>query len=125
MPSALCAPWRVSAYCTQIRSAGLYQKVVVRVVFSSAPGRVVRVKVIAVDVDRQRIGLTLRLNDTPQRVSDADMKSLLNGPAEQLAAALDDARDRLLHGSRLKEGAFDSATFPTVAEIGHGLVNGL
>jgi hypothetical protein len=30
-------------------------------------GRVVRVKVIAVDVDRQRIGLTLRLNDTPQR----------------------------------------------------------
>jgi hypothetical protein len=27
----------------------------------------VRVKVIAVDVDRQRIGLTLRLNDTPQR----------------------------------------------------------
>jgi protein Tex len=31
----------------------------------SGPG--VRVKVIAVDVDRQRIGLTLRLNDTPQR----------------------------------------------------------
>jgi uncharacterized protein len=30
-------------------------------------GQVVRVKVIDVDVDRQRIGLTLRLNDTPQR----------------------------------------------------------
>jgi uncharacterized protein len=30
-------------------------------------GQVVRVKVIDVDVDRQRIGLTLRLSDTPQR----------------------------------------------------------
>ncbi len=30
-------------------------------------GQVVRVKVIDVDVDRQRIALTLRLNDTPQR----------------------------------------------------------
>lgn len=30
-------------------------------------GQVVRVKVVDVDVDRQRIGLTLRLNDTPQR----------------------------------------------------------
>jgi uncharacterized protein len=30
-------------------------------------GQVVRVKVLEVDVDRQRIGLTLRLNDTPQR----------------------------------------------------------
>ena len=32
-------------------------------------GQVVRVKVLEVDVDRQRIGLTLRLNDTPQRGS--------------------------------------------------------
>ncbi|HEY6574892.1 MAG TPA: Tex family protein, partial [Mycobacterium sp.] len=30
-------------------------------------GQVVRVKVLEVDVDRQRIGLTLRLNDDPQR----------------------------------------------------------
>ncbi|MGH7289775.1 MAG: helix-hairpin-helix domain-containing protein, partial [Myxococcota bacterium] len=30
-------------------------------------GQVVRVKVLEVDVDRQRIGLTLRLNDTPQQ----------------------------------------------------------
>lgn len=30
-------------------------------------GQVVRVKVLEVDVDRQRIGLTLRLNDTPAR----------------------------------------------------------
>ena len=29
-------------------------------------GQVVRVKVLEVDVDRQRIGLTLRLNDTPR-----------------------------------------------------------
>jgi protein Tex len=30
-------------------------------------GQVVRVKVLEVDLDRQRIGLTLRLNDTPER----------------------------------------------------------
>ncbi|MBE1550670.1 uncharacterized protein GGC64_004710 [Mycobacterium sp. OAS707] len=30
-------------------------------------GQVVRVKVVAVDVERQRIGLSLRLNDTPER----------------------------------------------------------
>jgi uncharacterized protein len=30
-------------------------------------GQVVKVKVLEVDVDRQRIGLSLRLNDTPQR----------------------------------------------------------
>ncbi|MGV0737935.1 Tex family protein [Mycobacterium syngnathidarum] len=30
-------------------------------------GQVVKVKVVDVDVDRQRIGLSLRLNDTPQR----------------------------------------------------------
>jgi uncharacterized protein len=29
-------------------------------------GQVVKVKVVDVDVERQRIGLTLRLNDTPQ-----------------------------------------------------------
>jgi protein Tex len=29
-------------------------------------GQVVRVKVVAVDLERQRIGLSLRLNDTPQ-----------------------------------------------------------
>ncbi|MBO0675884.1 RNA-binding transcriptional accessory protein [Mycolicibacterium sp. S2-37] len=33
-------------------------------------GQVVRVKVTEVDVERQRIGLTLRLTDTPQRVKD-------------------------------------------------------
>jgi protein Tex len=32
-------------------------------------GQVVKVKVLEVDVDRQRIGLTLRLNDTPQQRS--------------------------------------------------------
>jgi uncharacterized protein len=30
-------------------------------------GQVVKVKVLEVDVERQRIGLTLRLNDTPQQ----------------------------------------------------------
>jgi protein Tex len=30
-------------------------------------GQVVRVKVVSVDVERQRIGLSLRLNDTPQQ----------------------------------------------------------
>jgi protein Tex len=30
-------------------------------------GQVVRVKVVEVDVDRQRIGLTMRLNDEPKR----------------------------------------------------------
>lgn len=30
-------------------------------------GQVVRVKVVDVDVERQRIGLSLRLNDSPQR----------------------------------------------------------
>jgi len=33
-------------------------------------GQVVRVKVVAVDVERQRIGLSLRLNDTPERGGD-------------------------------------------------------
>jgi uncharacterized protein len=33
-------------------------------------GQVVRVKVIDVDVDRKRIGLSLRLGDTPQRGQD-------------------------------------------------------
>ena len=36
-------------------------------------GQVVRVKVIDVDVDRQRIGLSMRLDDTPQR--DRDKRS--------------------------------------------------
>lgn len=33
-------------------------------------GQVVKVKVLEVDVERQRIGLTLRLNDDPQRPRD-------------------------------------------------------
>ncbi|BBZ28798.1 RNA-binding transcriptional accessory protein [Mycolicibacterium madagascariense] len=37
-------------------------------------GQVVKVKVLEVDVDRQRIGLTLRLNDTPQRKGPAGDK---------------------------------------------------
>jgi uncharacterized protein len=35
-------------------------------------GQVVRVKVMEVDVERQRIGLSLRLNDTPQRDTRSD-----------------------------------------------------
>jgi uncharacterized protein len=46
-------------------------------------GQVVRVKVLDVDVDRQRIGLTLRLNDTPQQGK--------NGRAERGAAPRRDA----------------------------------
>jgi uncharacterized protein len=33
-------------------------------------GQVVRVKVVSVDVERQRIGLSLRLNDTPAQRRD-------------------------------------------------------
>jgi uncharacterized protein len=51
-------------------------------------GQVVRVKVITVDVQRQRIGLSLRLNDTPQR--DRTARSDHNGasrPAGRLGPA--------------------------------------
>jgi uncharacterized protein len=41
-------------------------------------GQVVRVKVLEVDVDRQRIGLTLRLNDTPQQRGPAGSASPKN-----------------------------------------------
>src|SRR4051794_9229547 len=55
---------------------------------------------VAVNIDL----LAFILNDTPQRVSDADMNALLNAPADQLGTQLADAKDRLLRGSRLKDG---------------------
>ena len=49
-------------------------------------GQVVRVKVIDVDVERQRIGLSLRLNDTPQsdrgRQSDRAKTSRRSGDSQ-------------------------------------------
>ncbi|WP_422746596.1 Tex family protein [Mycobacterium sp. WMMD1722] len=48
-------------------------------------GQVVRVKVTEVDVDRQRIGLTLRLTDTPQRdgASKKAPRNAKQGPRKQ------------------------------------------
>ncbi|MUL48727.1 RNA-binding transcriptional accessory protein [Mycobacterium sp. CBMA293] len=43
-------------------------------------GQVVRVKVLEVDVERQRIGLTLRLNDDPQRARDGKRPDQGAGP---------------------------------------------
>jgi HupE/UreJ protein len=57
------------------------------------------------------------LNDLPQRISDKDMNALLDGPRQDLAAALADAKDRLLHSSKLKNGEFESVTFPSVDEV--------
>lgn len=61
--------------------------------------------------------LAFALNDTPQRVSDSDMLALLNGPSDALATQLDDAKDRLLHGTQLQDGTFDSVTFPTASAV--------
>ena len=50
-------------------------------------GQVVRVKVLEVDLDRQRIALTLRLNDTPQRRSRgerSDGRVRASGPIAEL-----------------------------------------
>lgn len=43
-------------------------------------GQVVKVKVLEVDVERQRIGLTLRLNDDPQRPRDGKRPEQGTGP---------------------------------------------
>lgn len=52
-------------------------------------GQVVRVKVVAVDVERQRIGLSLRLNDTPQqdRAARSDGKGASRGVGQQSRGA--------------------------------------
>ena len=47
-------------------------------------GQIVKVKVLAVDVPRQRISLTMRIDDTPVAAS----------PSEPRAGALRDPRDR-------------------------------
>jgi hypothetical protein len=57
------------------------------------------------------------LNDTPQRVSDADMNALIDGPTDALSAALADAQDRLLHSTKLKNGQIESATVPSVDHV--------
>ncbi len=62
-------------------------------------GQVVRVKVVDVDVERRRIGLSLRLNDDPQRqpVSRPERRNSAHGknfcrqPANSMARALRDA----------------------------------
>lgn len=48
-------------------------------------GQVVRVKVVSVDVERQRIGLSLRLNDTPQqdRAARSDRKGVSRAAGHQ------------------------------------------
>jgi uncharacterized protein len=42
----------------------------VQVAAAVPAGQVVRVKVVAVDIERQRIGLSLRLKDAPERGRD-------------------------------------------------------
>ncbi|OPX06088.1 Tex family protein [Mycobacterium sp. AT1] len=46
-------------------------------------GQVVKVKVLEVDVDRQRIGLTLRLNDTPQQRGGQQVGGQGRAPGQQ------------------------------------------
>jgi protein Tex len=55
-------------------------------------GQVVRVKVLEVDVERQRIGLTLRLNDTPERDR--------GKPADRAGTPRRDARDGRNQGAK-------------------------
>ena len=57
------------------------------------------------------------LNDTPVRVTDADMCALLDSPVDALAAQCEDARERLLHSTQLKDGQIESVTLPSVDEI--------
>jgi hypothetical protein len=61
--------------------------------------------------------LAFVLNDTPARVSDVDMRALLDERAEALQAQLDDATDRLLHSTQIKDGRIDSVTFPNAVSI--------
>lgn len=61
-------------------------------------GQVVRVKVVDVDVERQRIGLSLRLNDTPQqtRGKRADQRGATRrdtGKQQQSRRKLDHGKD--------------------------------
>lgn len=52
-------------------------------------GQVVKVKVLEVDIDRQRIGLSLRLNDTPVRESPSNPGNLrLTIPAAATHSAI-------------------------------------
>ena len=69
-----------------------------------------------------RIRLTIDLpafilNDTPQRISDADMKALVDSSPKDLQAQLDDAQDRLLHSTQLRDGSLESANVPTVKQV--------
>src|SRR4051812_20238959 len=45
--------------------------------------------------------LAFALNDQPAKIADAPMLALLNGPRDDLAAALLDAKERLASGMRL------------------------
>ncbi len=54
-----------------------------------------------VEVTLVHDGLAYALNDTPARISDPQMYSLLDGPAQDLAEALADGRDRFASGFRL------------------------
>jgi hypothetical protein len=66
--------------------------------------------------------LAFALNDTPARIDDSSMNELLDGPREDLDAALIDARDRLLHGVTIRCDdstiiRASSIQFPTVADV--------
>jgi hypothetical protein len=65
--------------------------------------------------------LAFALNDTPQRVSDVQMNALLDGPSDALAAALEDAKDRLGHSLRVQtdrgQAHISAVAFPTVRQV--------
>lgn len=65
--------------------------------------------------------LAFALNDTPQRVADADMNALLDGPPDALQSALDDAAARLASGVVVQTdagpGVIESAAYPSFVEI--------
>lgn len=61
------------------------------------------------------------LNDTPARIDDAAMRSLLTESPEELQPRLDEAKQRLLHGLRIRCGDTivrgESAEFPVAPDV--------
>jgi protein Tex len=71
-------------------------------------GQVVRVKVVAVDIERQRIGLSLRLNDTPQH--DRGQRSERSGAARRDAGPR--ARGERPNSSRGRDAGRQASSQP-------------
>src|SRR4051794_34660199 len=61
------------------------------------------------------------LNDTPARIEDASMRSLLTQKPEELQAQIDNAKQRLLHGVRIRCGDVviraEKVRFPNAADV--------